>query len=85
MMTPTCTCTNTAHDHHAGRACDRPAVSPAQEVDQREGDVDIEIGDVCLECYQLIAVEAHEKDPTAVLDLNVPPSFPICEAPILSP
>ena len=53
-----------------------PAVSPAEQV---QPGPDQQLGALCLECYQALAVEVHEKDPDAVLDLNVPPSFPACE------
>lgn len=71
-----CTCTETQHPHHAGTSCDKPAVSPVEEIVPGP---DIEVGALCLECYQAVAVEVHDRDPEAVLDLNVPPSFPACE------
>jgi hypothetical protein len=83
MMTETCTCTNKSHAHHAGHACERPAVSPAEEIDE-DTNKDEQLGAICLECYQLLAVEAHEADPDAVVDLNVPESFLLCESPQLA-
>jgi hypothetical protein len=80
MMTESCTCSDVEHPHHAGGKCERPAVSQAEEV---EPGPDRSLGAVCLECYQLLAVEAHEADPDAVVDLNVPPSFLMCESPAL--
>ena len=76
----TCNCTNSGHPHHANGRCERPAVSQAEEI---EPGPDKALGAVCLECYQLIAVEVHEKDPDAVVDLNVPASFLMCESPSL--
>lgn len=74
-----CFCKETEHPHHPGGRCDKPAVSPAEEiVDGPDND----LGAICLECYQLMAVDLHEEDPTAVLDLNVLPSFPICDPPL---
>ena len=82
MMSTTCGCKADSHPHHAGTNCDRPAVSPAEEIE--EGTPDTSLGAICLECYQLLAVEAHEADPTAVVDLNIEPSFPMCESPALA-
>jgi hypothetical protein len=79
-MTETCSCTDVHHPHHAGGKCSRPAAGAAEEVEERQ---DKKFGAVCLECYQLIAVQAHEEDPSAVVDLNVPPSFLMCETPAL--
>ncbi|MGE0058671.1 MAG: hypothetical protein AB7P33_10570 [Dehalococcoidia bacterium] len=81
MMTETCSCSAQTHAHHEGRSCDRPAISPAEEIEQDAPDQ--ELGAVCLECYQLLAVELHEADPDSVVDLNVSPSFLMCEAPSL--
>lgn len=79
-MTEMCTCRETSHPHHAGTACDRPAIAAAQEI---EPGPDTSLGLLCLDCYRLLAVEKHEEDPDAVVDLNVPPSFPMCETPNL--
>jgi hypothetical protein len=84
MMTETCSCTVKTHPHHENRPCDRPAIGPAEEIDE-DTQKDEQLGGVCLECYQLLAVEAHAADPDAVVDLNVPASFLLCEAPQLTP
>ena len=80
VMTDTCSCTDVRHPHHANGKCDRPAAGAAEEVEEGP---DKALGAICLECYQLLAVEAHEEDPNAVVDLNVPPSFLMCETPTL--
>lgn len=80
VISDRCTCTETTHAHHTGGNCDRPAISNAEEV---QDGPDTTIGALCLECYQEKAVELHEEDPSAVLDLNVAPSFPLCESPRL--
>jgi hypothetical protein len=76
VATERCTCTATDHPIHSGASCDRPAVSPVEQV---QPGPDEQVGALCLECYQALAVEVHEENPDAVLDLNVPPSFPACE------
>ncbi len=81
MMTESCTCNDQGHPNHEGRHCDRPAVSPADEIE--DGVPDRELGAICLECYQQLAVDLHEADPNSVVDLNVSPSFLMCESPSL--
>jgi hypothetical protein len=79
-MNEHCTCQVQTHSHHEGVECDRPAIGSAEEVEEGK---DTALGPICLECYQLLAVEAHEADTDAVVDLDLPKSFLLCETPTL--